>query len=272
MVSALTELEPGSDIDANHLDLLGRWVEGATGSTLRAEFGVTSDSADEFARFIEQYFGYRLPWGLSGLLRIARHVLAINEVSVSAQYLPAMVKFGVPSPSAAWAMSIVVPSREVAVNMAADFTRRGGGDYTAFRNWLSGLDLDDLRDTYGLRSPLLEDVYGAVIRRTVNPYLRGFQGLEAQLPLETRIRGATYGERTAAARQVRPGDVLAIQRDYQNVADRNAILVKHEGRELGYVPRAVAQLVAPYLDTGVALFVRALSGGTGPVDIELSAL
>jgi HIRAN domain len=39
-------------------------------------------------------------------------------------------------------------------------------------------------------------------------------------------------------------------RDYDNLVDRNAVLVTWESREIGYLPRAVAQVLALDMDAG----------------------
>ncbi|HEY7024809.1 MAG TPA: HIRAN domain-containing protein, partial [Candidatus Limnocylindrales bacterium] len=43
---------------------------------------------------------------------------------------------------------------------------------------------------------------------------------------------------------------ISLQREYDNIADRNAVRLLSGTAELGYVPRAVAQLIAPEMDTG----------------------
>ena len=42
-----------------------------------------------------------------------------------------------------------------------------------------------------------------------------------------------------------------MERDYNNTSDRNAILVLHNNRELGYLDKKFAQLLAPDMDSGL---------------------
>ena len=175
-------------------------------------------------------------------------------------FSPAMVKFGVPSPEAAWAMSAGVPVRSLAVEMALRFSdeKSNGADYGAFRDWIAKLDSEVLRAEYDVESPVLEEVTRAINGTSRNQLLRDFRGIDAILPLEVPIRGTSYSrQRTILARQITSGTSLRLKREYDNVVDRNAVIVIAEGGELGYLPREVAQVLAVEIDAGLTLQARA---------------
>ena len=46
---------------------------------------------------------------------------------------------------------------------------------------------------------------------------------------------------------------MVLEREYDNLVDQNAVRVVLDTQELGYLPRRVAQLVAPEMDTGLRL-------------------
>jgi hypothetical protein len=125
-----------------------------------------------------------------------------------------------------------------------------GGGFESLRSWLSEIDFDDLRDRFGVRPPLLDDVFQVCITAGLNQRLAQHGGTDALLPTRTQLKGVGFGERRAAARALRVGDELELQREYDNVADRNAILVLDGSSEIGYVPRSLAQILATDLDTG----------------------
>ncbi len=49
------------------------------------------------------------------------------------------------------------------------------------------------------------------------------------------------------------GEVVTIESNYDNAIERNAILVKLLGNELGYLARETAQVLAPEMDAGIQL-------------------
>ena len=253
LLADLPEMTAQVEIGASHDEVMRAWIRGTDAGEMRAQFTDAATSAELFSRFLEHYLGYRLPWGASGLLRIARSELEIadEEVTPTAQYLSAMLKFGVSTPAASWAMTLGVPSRAVAQAMGADFSRdHPAGDFGDFRPWLGAIDLEGLRTTYGIRPPLLDAVQQVCLRTGSNPLLHAAQGFERQLPAVVPVRGIGFENRAANARAVRVGQPLSLQRDYDNIADRNAILLFDGEREIGYVPRSLAQLIAAEMDTG----------------------
>jgi hypothetical protein len=73
------------------------------------------------------------------------------------------------------------------------------------------------------------------------------------LPITVDIRGRAYRNRQVVALRAAPGDSLVLEREYDNLVDQNAVRVVLDAQELGYLPRRVAQLVAPEMDTGLLL-------------------
>ena len=88
---------------------LALWLDGLSVSQM-------SDELDQdpsiVTRFVEDMYSYRLPWGLAGYVRVAAFLLGIEEIDVDVVNLPSMVKYGVPTPEAAWAMTSGVAPRK----------------------------------------------------------------------------------------------------------------------------------------------------------------
>lgn len=265
--SEVREMQPERDFVGSHAELLEAWLGGADTSELRDEFASYATTVDELAKFIEDFFSYRLPWGISAYIRIAAKVLDLSQATLSpyARFFPSMVKLGVPSPEAAWAIAAGIPFRRLASELASRYlSERPSSGYQDFLEWLGSLDAELLHYEYGLTSPVLEDVARALARSGGSRYLAPFSSLDEHFPLEVDVKGVAYEGRWRAASLARPGMHVALKRDYDNPVDRNAVLVELNGKTLGYLPRDLAQLVAPEMDTGLGFEAVVVSVTPGP--------
>lgn len=96
-----------------------------------------------------------------------------------------------------------------------------------------------------------------------------------RLPLvDTKVAGVTHGRRQTALEHLEqyPAELVSVQlrRDAGNTADRNAVAVvatvESKGSYImGYLPRPLAALVAPLMDTGKAVQAayKGVTGGFG---------
>jgi hypothetical protein len=188
-------------------------------------------------------------------MRIAQAVLELGPAGLtpSARFLPSMMKFGVPTPEAAWAMAAAVPLRRAAIALATAFLEQvENPSQRAFLGWLGGIDAREFQGTYRVRGTALADVTRAVARSHFNELLASSADIDEHLPLITAVRGVRFDNRRAVAARVSKGNRLLLQRDYENAIDRNAISVLFRGAEVGFLSRDVAQLLAPELDAGVS--------------------
>jgi helicase len=248
--------------------LLTLWLEGSPVEEIYAVVPDTINSLEQLSRFIEELFGYRFPWIVSALLRIGKVELGLDdhELSDYVRSYPTMVKYGVPDPVAAWAMSAGIPTRRTAIRLAAAF----GGEnalltHENFAMWLANLSDDTLRHDYGITGFVLEDLRYKLGRTAINPLLRPIEPLRQMLPLQTRVAGIYYENRRVVARRVKVGNALDLRRDYDNPVDSNAIAVYHRAGQLGFLPKDLAQRLAPELDSGEA--ITAMAVGVTQADV-----
>jgi hypothetical protein len=266
---SLPEMQSSREVSADHTELVLSWLRGTDIRRIIEEFATSSGEASEIGRFIDELFSYLLPWGLSAYLSIGCKVLGITRTDLSqfSKFLPSMVKYGLPTPFACWAMAAGIPFRQTAIQIAGAFQReRDHWNYQEFLAWLSTLTTDRLRYEFGLRPPLIEDVTRAIVAISANPTLRSLQSISDLLPLEVELVGTEYEERHLVAEGARVGQQVMLARDYDNPIDRNAITVSIDNRVAGYLPRAVAQMIAPEMDTGTTLraIVASLTRGDLP--------
>jgi len=70
-----------------------------------------------------------------------------------------------------------------------------------------------------------------------------------------KIKGVYYEkERRNLSKAVKKGDVLELERQYENEHDPYAILIKFKGGELGFVPRELAKMISLNMDLQVKKF------------------
>ena len=87
----------------------------------------------------------------------------------------------------------------------------------------------------------------------VNPLLKELAPINEMLPMRVNVSGIAYENRRVAASRSNVGDGLEFIRDFENPIDPNAVLVRHNAGDLGFLPWDVAQLIAPEMDSGAIL-------------------
>lgn len=252
----LPEMLSNYEFGGSNNELLERWLSGTGINEIVAEFGDQAPSLEELARFIEDFFTYRLPWGISAFLRIATKELEFDDKQLSdfAVFFPTMIKFGVPMPSAAWAISAGIPFRKSAIDIATKYLEQAGSpDIEDFREWLGKLREEELRYEFGFEGTVLETVSRALSMSSSNKLLKDSSLSEEIMPYETDVRGIAYENRAIVASRARLNQPIELVRDYANRVDHNAVKVNLYGETLGYVERDLAQLIAPDIDCGLTL-------------------
>jgi hypothetical protein len=252
----LPEMMPDNTFGGSNIDLLKAWIRGTSMPNILKEFGSQSQTPENLGRFIEDLFGYKLPWGISAFLRIAQAVLAEHEIgfSTATRFFASMVKYGLPDPVACWAMTSGVPFRSAAMSMASTFRRNNFNlSHETFSQWLFRQSSEELLNEYGIKGPFLGRLARALQTAGSNPLLSTLATLGELLPKDFEVRGIAYETRRAVAQNITAGMHLQVERDYDNLHDRNAVFVKLGASELGYLPKALSQLVAPEMDLGIEL-------------------
>jgi superfamily II DNA/RNA helicase len=262
-ISDVPELQ-AAEFGADPVAVARLWLSGARLDEMRAELGESAGSPEDLATFLEDYCGYRASWGASAFLRLAAATagLAEDEISPFAKFLPSMLRFGVSSPAAAWAMTLGIPSRRTAIEIATRYTRSSEGISPAgLREWLSQFEFSEL-PTLDVPNGLLEETGLAILRAGVSGRLEEFQGLDSVLPLRTPLL-LGVGEAIDLDWHLEHGSSLSLERDYDSVLDRNLIVVKAADSTVGRLPRPISQLLAPDIDSGAELGITVERDGDG---------
>ena len=107
---------------------------------------------------------------------------------------------------------------------------------------------EDLRYEFGIEGDILEDVTRVISSHGSNPFLVKYSSGLEMTPLTVDVRGIAYENRYLIASNAKNGQRIDLLRDYDNPVDHNAIKVLLKGQALGFIPRQIAQLLAPDMD------------------------
>ena len=252
-IADLQRFVPKYDFVGDIDDLIGDWLGQEAMRDITSKHIPTNSDVNRFQRdLIADYFGYKLPWGIASFVRIANNALQLDgAVSTTVQWLSPMVRYGVATRGAAWAMTVGCPTRELSSRIADAFAEYiPAGTYGDFIQWFSGLTSEDF--LLGMNAS--PDEARLLVPRAAALVPDGEQ-IAARLRSDDsdytgEIIGLQFENRSARLPAVRVGDAVILIRDYGDPYDGNAITVAHESGELGCVPRHVARLIAPQMDIG----------------------
>lgn len=264
-LAEVREMEPRAGIPVDTRVLLSRWIDGQAVSDIADECDLDPQDTTEF---IEDAFGYRLPWGISAYVRIATDQVDIDHLSPLASNIAGLVKYGVPSPEAAWAMTAGVASRRPAMSVALEYLREGGeSDPRVFRRWLGRLDPESLAERLGLASAELESTARAVLRSQPNELLARLDRGESLLPLQVSCRPLRAMIESGAFYRLSPGDSLRVERDHDSHLNRNSIVLSTSGQRVCFLPTDAARAIAPEIDAGLRTVATIAYVGESPDNV-----
>ena len=262
VVSVVPEFTASTEPPVNYVDATERWLLGSTVSEIEHELLGSTNEDNQLGRFAGEFFVHTLPWAASVMISLAKHAESLNtsDLTTFGRSFPSMLRFGVPSPEAAWCMSLGIGSRRAAIIMAADYRSQDGiPNYISFRDWFASIEPFDLRSRYSLEGRGLENAIRA-IRRVGVSSLEGLDtDVSASLPIDVQVVGTQYEHRWVPALELSARMPLTLRREIDNAFDRNAILVLSDTGELGYLPRRTAQHLAPEIDAGLQLSAEVVS-------------
>ena len=252
-IADLHSFAPKYDFVGDIDDLIEDWLGQMPMRDITSKHLPINSDVNRFQRdLIADYFGYKFPWGIASFIRIANNALQLDgSVSITVPWLAPMVRYGVATRGAAWAMTVGCPSRDLSTRIADAFAgHTPAGTYRDFIEWFSGLTSEDFIS--GMSAT--PDEARLLVPRAAALVPDGEQvaaRLRSDVPDYTaNVIGLQYENRSVLLSAVSVGHAVTLMRDYGDPYDVNAVTVAHESGELGRVPRYVARLIAPQMDVG----------------------
>ena len=246
----IPEMHARSGFAGDKEDLLKAWISGKSFDDMRNELQITD--ALSVSSFTEEYFGSLVPWGASAFLQILCLELGLSMKSLpdSMQFLPGMIKYGVPLPEACWAMQLGISSRKTALKLAVQYKNESSqSDAGSFIEWMKNLNSKALFDADTL---FFDDAAKTILRVGDNRYLRERQSLQHVIQEPAVVRAETEEQRLMIS-TIKENQEVDIVRDYDNMRDRNAIKIQCGGENIGFLDNDISQYLAPLIDTGTFL-------------------
>ena len=259
IVPVIADVGAMAEIGVSTGSLLGSlslWLNGASVMDVVRSLQIDAANDTQARRVIDRYFRYYMPWYISSAVRIAACVydIEIRAFSEIARMLPAIVRYGLPTKSSCYAMSVGIPTRKVASLVGGRFEAlKPDGSFAEFRTWLGALTSTTFLNDYGLEGDLLKDVF-----ETLGALRRDDDVLDSlrNNDILPRIVSISVGESPDAVRAIHllaEGSIVGTRRAYVDLLDRNTIEVFHDKITIGVVRASDSRLLAAALDTGLSI-------------------
>jgi helicase len=239
------EIKKLNDLDnlaSNSYNAINRWINGQSIADVRREWHSAVPGNNKFLVFFSDALYYRYPWGITSFLTILayRLKLTFKELPNEIRNLAGFLKYGINRSSACTARRLGIKNRNVAM-ILADEAEGQIGD--AFIKWISNLDSEDIKHL-DLNDFEKENILEIALK--VNPVK---QSNVIPKSFVFFIKGINYSkERRMNSKRVTTNSVFSYGREMENEYDPFAIKILFKNKELGYVPREYAKIIATEID------------------------
>jgi len=234
-------------------DFVMKWTKGTSISELKTlweTYFSETNIKDKMQLYINQFLNYRYPWGITVFLLILifhlnRHFDDMPEdfkdLPEKVRNLPSFIKYGLNKIPACMAKSIGISTREASLEIASKYT--GENILKEFVIWFANLDIKDIKNldiSEYERKNILYLSQKLNIKKWATEILK---------PIKCDVKGIPYEEgRKKLSIEINIGDVLTLEREFENPFDIYAIRLIFEDTQLGFIPRDIAKILAIEMD------------------------
>lgn len=239
---------------AGDYDLLQSWINLKSIPEMALKF-TQGEEVEKVAEYINKKFVYKLSWGTNAFTKILAYKMGKNleDLPLFLRYLPSMIKFGVNTHYACWAMGLGLLSRNVAHKVGEAYREEQGEseDFNDFVEWFKTLT----KEKFGklgmseLQTKTLERRVAKLTVYNIAEYDE-IRNKIKKVGIIAKIKGLEYEDRLRNFKEVEEGSVLHLERDYLNKYDVNAIKIYYKDKELGFISSERARILAPLMDFG----------------------
>ncbi len=227
------------------------WIECNTIENLRQIwFKYHPDIGTEsFNLFLENVFNYKYPWGISVFVDLIIYILKIgNKKTINfLKILPTLLKYGVNTEKLVWLRSLGIQSRATTNKLNNYFSSIGlNTNFAKILMWFANVTFEEINNFDFLNNYEKSDILK--ISQNIIPDKSIFLNTE-NTEQEFYITGIKYSEqRKNLSKEVSIGDIIEINRDYENEYDQFALMLSYKEEILGYVPKLQSKKLSIQID------------------------
>jgi helicase len=218
------------------------WVNGVGLNNLIIEWEKTIGlDANDFHILLSQGLYYLYPWGMSAFLLLVAYKFnyEYKDLPDNIKSIPSFLKYGLNNENACLARSLGIKSRENAIMLYEKSSRLNKKE---FIRWLSNLTNDQI-NSFGINNFDAENINEISLR--INQ--ENFSNIISEYCFE--IKGTIFNTDWAKeSKIVKVNDILTYERDENNIHDPFAIIILHEKKPIGFVPRNYAKILSTEID------------------------
>lgn len=235
-----------------------KWISGSSISVLTdCWLTLFSENAlkNKMQIYINDYLEYRYPWGMSVFLDLLYYHLKnhINRSVLSEELksIPVFVKYGLNDNIACMAKTIGLKTRESCIILSKNYD---GPNFTDFLKWVSGLNFEYI-SSYEMSEFEKKNLFEIIIK--LNNEYADIDELKLH---EYWVQGIEYeNQRKNLSKEIEVGELLTLQRDYENVYDVYAIKMVYNDLIVGYIPRSISKVFSVDMDLNETDFSALIS-------------
>jgi hypothetical protein len=218
-------------------------------------------------------------WALGAACTILEYYAEKNNVLVNPEVwlLPAYILYGVDSPIACFCIAMGIDDRDIASILASKYPSN-----QITRTYINALTWGNVKWWFGniskfsleswLKTKRRVDISWEVIQKAKKKFNLPESNKYENYLFGCELRGLIYENRLEFIKEVYIGYVLRLVRE-ENEFDKDAIRAELEdGRLLGYIPRDLAAIYAPILDSGILMYAQVGSITDSSVSIYIFKL
>lgn len=260
------------EIKSSQEDVIIDWISGKSiNDIVSRNFQLKTENAlDKYVlvlestNFIYSHTVTYSAWALGAACALLKYYAEKTDIQVNPEVwlLPAYTLYGVDSPIACFCIAMGIDDREVALKLAERFPANQLSqnsknilvDWLSVKWWFSNITHPSLESWLDQKRKI-ESTWELIqkAKRKFNlPELKNYE----KYVVSCELRGLRFENRTALIKELYIGYVLRLVREPLSV-DPNAIQAQlQDGTLLGYIPKELAEIYAPLIDSGNVLYAE----------------
>lgn len=230
------------DIDFSKCnELFLDWISGEPRQKLLQDWNSINSDSENIYIFEAVGFSYLLPWILSAYLLVVKNIYEIEDSDIDEQIRlsPTYLKYGLNNMNACFAKIHGIHTRELSIFLSQKYNNP---DSAKFLSWLINLSDSEI-ESFNISVWDKENI------RSVSEKICLKNNKEQPNSFSCKIKGTFFNpEFKEESLQINRASQLYLKRDEGNQFDPYAILVMHNEKPIGYIPKEDSKFISTEMD------------------------